>query len=119
MYTQIWNKYLPVIKILIKRSAGGDQLLNLNLSDFERRGARKTGYKFNIRFKKGRADNVMNSEIAKNLAGVLLEDAVVKELFMQNEYEIAMNAKFQLSIQCIAPPLPVTAEEPSVEEQKA
>ena len=36
MYTQIWNKYLPIIRILLKRSTGSDQTLNLNATDFER-----------------------------------------------------------------------------------
>lgn len=105
MYTQIWNKYLPIIRILLKRAAAEDQVFDLNVSDFKKSGAaRKAGYKFLIQFSKGRVDNVIStSELAKDLAFVLLEDKQVKEWFVQNDYHIAMNAKFQLSIKMIAP----------------
>lgn len=107
MYTQIWNKYLPVIKILLKRSATAGQVFQLNVSDFEKPGpARKTGSRFNIQFHKGRAENLVHSSaMAKDLALVLLGDEVVKGLFMQNDYEIGMTSKYELSITSIAPVL--------------
>jgi hypothetical protein len=104
MYTNVWNKYLPIIRILLKKSAAADQTLDLNLPDFERAGiARKSGYKFNIVFSKGRVDNVIiSSPLASNLAQVLLGDPVIKELFMKNDYHVGMNTKFQMSFKCIA-----------------
>ncbi len=106
MYTNVWNKYLPIIRILLKKSANADQNLDLNLSDFERAGiARKSGYKFNIVFSKGRVDNVIiASPLASNLASVLLSDPVIKELFMNNDYHVNMNTKFQLTMKRIAQP---------------
>jgi hypothetical protein len=114
MYIQTWNKYLPIIKILLKRSVTGEQSLSLNIPDFEKAGAgRKTGYKFNIQFSKGRVDNVISaSPIAKDLATVLLQDKAVKELFIQNDYHVSMNTKFQLGIKLI--PAQETEEEPAV-----
>jgi hypothetical protein len=104
MYTQIWNKYLPVIRILMKRAASGEQQLNLNLSDFERSGAtRKSGYKFNILFCNGRVDNVISAwPIAKDLAATLLQDAAAMELLSGNDYQVSMTAKFQLGIKLMA-----------------
>jgi hypothetical protein len=103
MYTKIWDKYLPIIKILLKRAAGGDQVLNLNLTDFERAGiARKSGYKFTIQFSNGRVDNVISSvPLAKDLATALQEDPAVKSLLQQNDYHISMNPKYQLGIKFI------------------
>lgn len=103
MHTQIWNKYLPIIKILLKRSTSGDQLLDLNLTDFERAGiARKSGYKFTIQFSNGRVDNVISSvPLAKDLANALLEDAAVKELLQRNDYQVTMNPKYQLGIKFV------------------
>jgi hypothetical protein len=102
MYTQIWNKYLPIIRILLKRSLTADQVLNLNTTDFERAGAaRKSGYKFAIHFVNSRVDNIISaSPLAKDLAAVLLDDSVVRELFSRNDYDITMNAKFHLAIKC-------------------
>jgi hypothetical protein len=104
MYTQIWNKYLPIIKILLKRSVASDQLLNLNITDFERAGvARKSGYKFNIHFVNGRVDNIINtSPLAKDLAAVMLQDPTVVELMKHNDYHLNMTAKFVIGIKHIA-----------------
>jgi len=103
MYTNVWNKYLPVIKILLKKAKNSDQVLDLNFPDFERAGiGRKAGYKFNIEFSKGRVHNVIiNLPLASNLSSLLLQDSMVKELFMKNDYHISMNTKFQLSIKQI------------------
>jgi len=119
MYTTIWNKYLPIIKILLKKTANSDQTLNLNTTDFERAGAsRKAGYKFNIEFSEGRVSNIISaSELAKSLASVLLQDAVVKELFSHNDYHISMNTKFQLAMKMI--PVAVVEEETNTEAEPA
>lgn len=62
MYNHIWKKYLPFINIQLKKSAGGDQVLNLNRVDFERAGTgRKAGYKFTIEFTEGRVSNVISN----------------------------------------------------------
>jgi hypothetical protein len=100
MYTQVWTKYLPIIRILMKRSATGEQALDMNRIDFERAGSgRKAGYKFTIEFRRGRVGNLISSSpLASNLATVLLSDAVLKDLFQKNDYDISLNTKFQLHI---------------------
>jgi hypothetical protein len=96
-------KYLPVVKILLKRAVAGEQVLNLNRSDFEKAGiARKSNHKFNLEFSNGRVNVINSSMLAKNLAAVLLEDKVVKETFTLNDYTISMNTKFQMNIKFIA-----------------
>src|SRR5277367_2256605 len=98
MYTHIWLKYLPIIKILMKRSASGDQTLDLNRVDFERAGTgRKAGYKFTIEFTDGKVGNVISgSALAMHLASVLLEDDGAKQIISESNYEITLNTKFQL-----------------------
>lgn len=115
MYTNVWNKYLPIIKILLKRAKNGDQVLDLNFSDFERAGiGRKAGYKFNIDFSKGKVHNVIiNLPLASNLSSLLLQDPMVKDLFMNNDYSVSMNTKFQLGIKQIPP-----AETDMVQEEE-
>lgn len=101
MYTHIWLKYLPIIKILMKRSANGeDQTLDLNRIDFERAGTgRKAGYKFTIEFNNGRVANVIsNSPLAPDLAAVLLQDDVVKTILTNSNFKVSLNTKFQLAI---------------------
>ncbi len=112
MYTQIWSKYLPIIKILLKRSANGNQTLDLNRIDFERAGSgRKAGYKFLIELNSGRTVNVLSGiPLAKDLADVLVADAGIREILNKGNYEVALNTRFQLSIKNVTPADHVPAE---------
>jgi hypothetical protein len=103
MYTNIWSKYLPIIRIVMKRSLAAEQMLALNVPDFERAGLkRKTAYKFSFRLKQGRLQNVIiDLPLASSLASVLLEDKVVKELIETNEFYIALSSKYELTIRHI------------------
>ena len=98
MYNHIWRKYLPFINIQLKRSANGEQVMDLNRVDFERAGTgRKAGYKFMIQFTEGRVTNVISgSPLAMNLASVMLEDENTKKILKQSQYEVSLNTKFQL-----------------------
>ena len=100
MYIHVWNKYLPIIRILMKKTAAGEQNLSLNRIDFERAGsARKSGYKFNIELKKGTVSNVISgSPLAMDLATVLLGDGVVKGLLVDHDFSISLTPKFHLII---------------------
>lgn len=105
MYTHIWLKYLPIIKILMKRAATGDQTLDLNRIDFERAGTgRKAGYKFTIELTNGRVANVIsNSPLAPDLATVILQDDAIKTLLANNNFQVSLNTRFQLSIKNMSP----------------
>ncbi|MBI3883718.1 MAG: hypothetical protein HY305_05785 [Sphingobacteriales bacterium] len=105
MYTHIWNKYLPVIRILLKKSATGNQTLDLNRVDFERAGSgRKAGYKFDIQYEDGRVGNVISgSDLASNLAAVMLEDTGTKAILKDNNYTVSLNTRFQLLIKNTSP----------------
>jgi hypothetical protein len=105
MYAQIWTKYLPIIRILLKRTKQEGQVLDLNRIDFERMGSgRKAGYKFTIEFTKGRVSNLISSSaLASDLATVMLEDKATKEFLDGGEYTVSLNTKFQLLIKNVAP----------------
>jgi hypothetical protein len=103
MYNHIWKKYLPIIKILMKKSNTEDQVLTLNRVDFERAGTgRKAGYKFLISFTDGKVGNVISgSPLAMHLAQVILEDDAAKQILNENNYDVSLNTKFQLTIKHI------------------
>jgi hypothetical protein len=111
MYTQTWDKYLPVIRILLKRAVTADQSLQLNTSDFQKAAiVRKTGHKFTIGFSNGKSDTLTGlPDIAKDLSSVLLYDPAAKELLRQNAYTISFDTKCQLTLR------KVTVESPEVE----
>jgi hypothetical protein len=101
MYTTLWKKYLAVIKILMKRSVSGDQVLPLNKTDFEKdKGARKNGLRFTIKVINGSLDNIINmSLLAKDMFAVMQDDEGSKALLQQGDYAFSMNSKLQLTIQ--------------------
>lgn len=100
MYTAVWNKYLPIIRIVLKRSLVAEQMLALNIPDFQRAGmTRKTGYKFLLKIKEGKLSNVIvDFPLAASLASALLEDTTLQKLFADNEFHISLNPKFELGI---------------------
>ncbi|GAA4335496.1 hypothetical protein [Flaviaesturariibacter amylovorans] len=105
MYQQVWQRYLPVIRIVMKRAlSSGDQVLPLNAPDFERIGlTRKSGYKFEIGLANGKLRNVIvDVPLASALAQVLLEDATVQSLIQEREFVISLSPRYELSIRHIA-----------------
>lgn len=54
-YIGIWTRYLPIIKILIKKSVEKKEVLEMNKIDFASVGDRKSsGYSFNIIIENGK-----------------------------------------------------------------
>jgi hypothetical protein len=114
MYLQTWGKYLPVIRILMKRSAAEPQKMDLSRMDFETGGSRtrKLTCSFNIQLERGRLVTLTQSSTAKNLLEVLQQDDVAMSLMKQHMYEISLNSSFNLTITNITP----AAEEVVAEE---
>lgn len=114
MFINVWVKYLPVLRIVLKRSITAEQQFALNAPDFERAGhKRKSGYKFLIKLKDGRLNNIVSDmPIASSLASTLLEDKSIRELIEANEFHISMNNKYQLTIKHI----PQHSMQPAVAE---
>lgn len=100
MYVQVWKKYLPIIRILMKRSPANAQTLDMNSTDFARTVTnRKTNYGFSVNFREGRLEKSSGlPAIAAQLVEVLMEDDVIRTLLRQGNYQFSMNNKFQLSI---------------------
>lgn len=106
MFTNVWSKYLPIIRIVMKRSLVAEQVLALNAPDFERAGMkRKSGYKFSFGLKNGKLKNVIiDVPLASSLATVLLEDGVTNELIQSKEFFIALSPKYELTVRHIPHP---------------
>jgi hypothetical protein len=123
MFTQVWNKYLPIIKILMKRSTSGHQTLDMNQTDFQRAaGGRKVKFTFTVALHKGRIQNITNPPpLAKDLAVILQEDDMTRQLVRQHDFEFSMNSGFKLLIKNNTPPPEPEKDstaEVSIEEEK-
>lgn len=103
MVTNVWLKYLPVLRIVLKKSLAADQQFAVNAPDFERAGyKRRSGYKFHVELKDGRLNNVLvDAPVASSLARTLLDDEAIHQLTEGNEFHISMDTKFQLTIKHI------------------
>jgi hypothetical protein len=99
MYTHIWQKYLPVIRILLKKSAIGEQKTGLNKIDFEK-GSRsgKPSCTFTVVLEKGRFSVSNPPAPAKELVALLMADDITKNLLRHHTYKISLNADFFLRI---------------------
>ena len=115
MFLQTWNKYLPVIKILLKRSVNTEQTLDMNSSDFQRAsGGKKVKYTFTVPLIRGRVQAGGNlPPIAKDLVSVLQQDNTTNKLMQEREFEFTMNGNFQLYIKnnTVEKPVEQTDEE--------
>lgn len=99
MYKHIWQKYVPVMKILMKKTEGKPQVLELNKLDFEGASIRKTGFKFKIEFHNGKVSNIIHdSPIAVELAQQLLENEWTNQILNDKNFSISLNTKYQLTI---------------------
>lgn len=120
MFAQAWNKYLPVIKILMKRSSSGDQTLAMNKTDFERAaGGRKAKLTFSLSIINGRNQHyTAPPPVAKDLLTILQEDETTRQLMRGEEFTFSMNTSFQLLIkkaESVAAPAETEGEETSTE----
>ena len=100
LYLSVWSKYLPVLRILIKKSAASDQVFTFNRIDFERTtGIRKAGYKFTVDFLKGRPDGLYSgNEMVQTFISALQTDEVIGGYIATNNYTFIFTTKYQLSI---------------------
>jgi hypothetical protein len=106
MFSQTWKKYLPVIAILLKKSAAGPQTLSMNNTDFERAAAgRKIKYSFtHLHLTNARINTeVKHSPLAKELSVLLQEDDGIKKLLMGQILEFSMSNDFVLTIKNTTP----------------
>jgi hypothetical protein len=100
LYISVWNKYVPIIRILLKRSAIAEQVLDMNRIDFERVGGiRKAGYKFTVNFINGKPKAIFSgSDLEQSLTTALQEDEKIKEQLLESDYAFTLTTKFQLQI---------------------
>src|SRR5215470_9058297 len=87
-FLSVWTKYLPVIRILLKKSATQEQMLVINRSDFERAGAaNKSGYRFTVNFINGKPDTLFSgNDLVQTFISVLTNDEVINDHLSKSDY---------------------------------
>lgn len=102
-YLATWKRYLPVIRLHLKKSLVEDQSFKLNITDFESAGDRgKSGYTFNITMENGRVtNNISGSAIARDLFELLKADEAIKAMLMDKNVKISVGKSFLFSIKTV------------------
>src|SRR4249919_2532383 len=97
-YDALWNKYLPVIRILLKKSAIEEQVFSMNRIDFERAGSsRKSGYKFTLNFTNSRPDTIFpENELVQAFVTALRDDEIIQQHLVKNNFTFTFTSKYQL-----------------------
>lgn len=95
-YLDLWRKYLPAIRILIKNSKNGLQKLTMSKHEFEAVGEReKAGYQYNLEFSNGKVINTISgSAVARDLRDVIYSDTSAKDLISEGAYKINPDSLF-------------------------
>jgi hypothetical protein len=99
-YLTTWRRYLPVIRLHLKRSLAEDQQFKLNITDFESAGDRgKSGYTFNLTMENGKVvNNISGSAVARDLYEALKSDDAIKAMLQDKNIKISVGKSFMLSI---------------------
>ena len=99
-YLATWKKYLPVIRLHIKKSLNEDQNFKLNITDFESAGDRgKSGYTFTVTIENGKVmNNISGSAVARDLYEALKSDEAIKAMLQDKSIKISVGKSFILSI---------------------
>ena len=99
-YLTTWRRYLPVIRLHLKRSLTEDQQFKLNITDFESAGDRgKSGYTFSLTMENGKVmNNISGSAVARDLYEALKSDDIIKAMLQDKNIKISVGKSFMLSI---------------------
>jgi hypothetical protein len=99
-YLQTWKKYIPVIRLYLKKSVAEDQQFKLNITDFESAGDRgKSGYTFNLQMENGKVtNNISGSAVARDLYELLKADEIIKAFLQEKSVKISVGKSFMLTI---------------------
>jgi hypothetical protein len=125
MFFQTWVKYIPIIRILLKRSLKEGQKLEMNGTDFSRAaGGRKVKYSFTFALHNGRLQHLDSAPpLGRGLIDALLDDAICNRFLKENHLEFSMNKNFELMIRNNTPAVteaPETVKEATgAEDDKA
>src|ERR1700712_667769 len=99
-YLTTWKRYIPVIRLHLKKSLVEEQQFKLNIQDFESAGDRgKSGYTFSITMENGRVtNNIGGSAVGRDLYEKLKSYEAIKAMLQDRAIKISVGKSFLLSI---------------------
>lgn len=101
VYVQLWKKYLPVIRLLLKKTEKGEQKLQLYKHEFEKTGAKnKLGYVFTMELLNGKPVTKLEQKaVAHDLLSVMNENEDVAEWLKERHVIISSTRSGEITFQ--------------------
>jgi hypothetical protein len=98
-FLALWTKYLPVMRILLKKSVAEEQQVSLGKMELQSADNRKNAnYSFNMEIVKGKIENGIGAAaIGKDLFYILSNDSTVKSFMHDKNISIQMTRTAQLT----------------------
>ncbi len=120
MYTQLWKKYLPVIRLLLKKTGDTNQKLQLYKHEFEATGARnKLGYIFTLEMVNGKPINKSNkTAVSNDLCILMSENEAIATWMKEQQIKISVNRACEMTLSAL-PKEETIAETAPAEEVEA
>jgi hypothetical protein len=98
----LWTKYLPAIRILLKKAVTEEQQITLNKIDLQAVDNRKNAnFSFNLEISNGKVETAIGMPpLGKDLFKVLSDDRLVKAFMLDKKIMINMTRSTVLSFRC-------------------
>lgn len=99
-YLQLWKKYIPVIRLLLKKTGKEDQTFQLYKHEFENTGvSAKAVHSFNLEMQNGKVvNNVRGMAVVSDLIQLLRENKDIYEWIQDKHLVISLGKGFDLNI---------------------
>ena len=101
-YLALWTKYLPAIRILLKKSVVEEQQMAVGKLELQSIDTRKNpNFSFNMAISHGKVENSLGMPVmGQDLFSVLSGDAVTRAFLKDKKVSIEMSKSTMLSIRC-------------------
>lgn len=100
VFLALWTKYLPVIRIVLKKTVVDEQMLALNKMEFQSVDNRKNAnHTFNLEIINGKVQNSVGSAaIGKDFFNVLNNDNFINGFLADKTVWLSMGRNYQLTM---------------------
>ena len=98
----LWTKYLPAIRILLKKAVNEEQQFTLSKIELQSVDNRKNvNFSFNLEISNGKVENSLGvSQMGKDLFSVLNGDLLVRRFMLDKKIMIQMTRSSLLTFKC-------------------
>jgi hypothetical protein len=102
-FLALWTKYLPVIRILLKKSLTEEQKISLGKMELQSVDNRKNAnFSFNLEITKGKLENsIGGTPISKDLYYVLSKDLAVSDFMLDKNIMIQMTRASLMTLKSV------------------